>query len=128
MSAVLRTLILSYLTSYLQNRWSRIVFQIRRNTKKEATFEDFLKLVNEESTIIGDPLFSRDAVGEVLKSSPASETKPRLRTFRTTLQEGTCVKCEQRSHSLDDCKEFLARWILILKRNSSSFIDFVSRV
>ena len=94
------------LPTYLQNRWSRIVFQIRRNTKKEATFEDFLKLVNEESTIIGDPLFSRDAVGEVLKSSPASETKPRLRTFRTTLQEGICVKCKQRSHSLDDCKEF----------------------
>ena len=45
-------LLQSKLPSYLQDRWSRKAYQIRKELKREATIEDFIKRFHEETEII----------------------------------------------------------------------------
>ncbi|XP_066922156.1 uncharacterized protein [Clytia hemisphaerica] len=93
---------------YLQDRWGRKAYQIRKEKKREATITDFIKRFHEETEIISDPLFSRDAITEAYKDNNRDPPKrnPRARSFGTGTKEVVCVCCGKKNHVLEKCFKF----------------------
>ena len=46
----------------LQDKWNRKADSIKRKSKREADFGDFADLIDIESTLANDPLYSREAL------------------------------------------------------------------
>ena len=46
---------------YLQSKWNKRVFSIRKN-EKEETLSDFISLIEDETILINDPLYSHVAL------------------------------------------------------------------
>ena len=57
-------LFLSKLPGVLLDRWNRRVFNIRRNSTMEPILSDIILFIDEESTLLNNPWFSRDAVSQ----------------------------------------------------------------
>ena len=93
------------LPPYLQDRWSRKVFQIRKDFKKEASLDDFIQRITEETEIISDPLFSRDAINELSKGRDYTNQKPRSKVFGISSEE-ICMCCSKRWHDLEKCFKY----------------------
>ena len=55
-------LLLSELPGVLLDRWKRRVINMRRNSTMEPSLSDLILFIDEETTILNVPLFSRDAV------------------------------------------------------------------
>ena len=55
----------SKLPIHLQDRWTRKAYQMRKEHKREASLDDFLKRLREETEIISHPLYSREAMNEM---------------------------------------------------------------
>ena len=107
-SIELLQLLQSKLPSYLQDRWSRKAYQIRKELKREATIDDFIKRFHEETEIISDPLFSRDAITEAYKDNnrDSSKRNPRARSFGIGAKEVVCACCGKKNHVLEKCFKF----------------------
>ena len=69
-------LLQSKMPPYLQERWNRKVFQLRKQ-EKEAELGDFISFVSEETLVMSDPLFSRGAIAELSgRSQDSNKPKP----------------------------------------------------
>ena len=62
-------IIVSKLPSGLRDRWNRKVQDIRMSYDREPFLSDFFGFLNEETILINDPIFSREAVQEYVKHS-----------------------------------------------------------
>ncbi|MEL7338835.1 MAG: DUF1759 domain-containing protein [Bacteroidota bacterium] len=107
--------LLAKLPVYVIDRWNRQVLNIRRRQKREPRFADFVDFVDEESVLVSDPLFSRQAVVGLSDEKPR---KNKLRNYAisktpevesATISVGSpCPLCGL-SHDLDECTQFLAK-------------------
>ena len=90
----------------IQDKWNRTAHKIRKNKRRDASLEDFIDLLQEETDIVSDPLYSREAMsGSIVIDTP----NRRLKTFlaSTTMN---CPACSN-EHDLDDCTTFLAHTV-----------------
>ena len=61
-------LLLSKLPGVLLDKWNRRVFNMTRNSTMEPSLSDLILFIDEETTLLNDPLFSRDVTGVTKKS------------------------------------------------------------
>ena len=57
-------LVLSKLPGHTRERWNRSVMSIRRRYSREPDFADLIHFVEDESTLVNDPLFSKEALSK----------------------------------------------------------------
>lgn len=114
--------LLAKLPDWLVVRWSRTVFNWKRDKGQFPPFKEFAHFVAQESKIASDPITSLSTRGsfdeiKTTKSYSKPERKfPSSRSFHSKASENIgnatkpdemkCVLC-QRSHELDYCKGFL---------------------
>ena len=67
----------SKLPGVLTEGWNRDVSKIRRHHRREPDLEDFIMYIEEETMLMSDPLFSREALSElnIVKERPARRNK-----------------------------------------------------
>ena len=93
---------------------------VRRSFGKESCLSDFASFIHEETTLVNDPIFSKDAVLEYVQTSEKKhDKKKKYESFAT--KKGKVVKCSlcERNHDLDDCNSFLQ---FALQERSGCFI------
>eukprot|EP00794_Sanderia_malayensis_P002442 gene2442-2808_t len=108
-------ILLTKLPVYVIDRWNRQVLNIRRRQNRELRFADFVEFIDEESVLVSDPLFSRQAV-EGLSDEKGKKIKLRnYAIFKPSEDEpakisvsSPCPLCGL-SHDLDECTQFLAK-------------------
>ena len=54
------------LPGYVQDRWNKKVYSLRRNFMREPNINDLINFVDEETVLVNDALFSRGAVSQYL--------------------------------------------------------------
>eukprot|EP00794_Sanderia_malayensis_P019358 gene19358-21278_t len=111
----------SKLPGNLQERWNRKVFGLKRDELRAAEFIDFVNLIEEETRLGNDPLYSREALSEVQNSfkdrfrrEMAKDTKMSVystdysstETDRVYEPKSSCPSCEG-LHDLDKCPDYL---------------------
>ena len=96
--------------------------EIRRKEHKERTLGDFIKLIHEETMLVNNPLFSKEAVDRYTdkKSSKQDNSKKRISNFATNsksdkeekrnvqTRDPLCIACNK-DHLLDSCKIFMEK-------------------
>ena len=102
----------------LTERWNREVSKIRRHHRREPDLEDFIMYIEEETVVMNDPLFFREALLElnIVKDRPAR--KNNVKGFLTVSGEKTAADDKNNnkkpphsplcisSHDLDECRNF----------------------
>ena len=68
-------MVLSKLKLHLQDIWSRNTLQLRRKYSKEIQLIDLTNFVEDEMTLVNDPLYSRDAVSQYVEGHPDTVKK-----------------------------------------------------
>ena len=95
---------------------------VRRKEHIEGTLGDFIKLIHEETMLVNDPMFSKEAVDQYTdkKSSKQDNSKKRISTFATNLKsdkvekrnaqttDPLCIACNK-DHLLDSCNIFMEK-------------------
>ena len=97
------------LPSFLQARWNRRSYTIRKATREEAGIDIFIDFMEEEMLLVNDPNFSRNALADLKEDTPRPTTmQTTQKRFKTMLTKNsiTCPKCSN-DHDLDDCEEYL---------------------
>ena len=86
-----------------RDRWSRRVLVIRRKNKREPDMMDFIQFVNDETVIVTNSIFSKEAVEQYVEKRPNNK-KGRLSTFVTGKEEKSenCCYCDEQ-YKLDKC-------------------------
>ena len=111
-------MLISKVPGQLMDRWNRTVQAIRRKQRREPDQQDLIQFVEEETTIMNDPLFSREALHEYTKG-PEKQNQRRLRQMKSCFvkadkKKDACESSELKSslkcqfcdgnHDLDDCQ------------------------
>ena len=55
-------MLLSKLPGSVRDKWFRNILTIRRRDNKEPEMADFIQFANDETLIVTDPVFSKEAV------------------------------------------------------------------
>ena len=102
-------MLLSKLPGSARDKWSRGVLAIRRKDSREPEMADFIQFVNDETLIITDPVFSREAIEPYAEKKP-SQKKGKISKFATGNEESpdVCIYCDER-HKLEVCDKFMER-------------------
>ena len=74
-------LLLSELPGVLLDRWNRRVFNMKRNNTMEPSLSDLILFIDEETTLLNDPLFSRDAVSQYQEKKEKYDRKKKVNIF-----------------------------------------------
>ena len=61
-------ILVSKLPGSLRDRWNRKVQAVRKNSRREPCLSDFASFVHDETTLVNDPIFSKDAVLEYVQT------------------------------------------------------------
>ena len=69
-------MILSKIPGFLQDRWTRHVHKIRKNEAREPGLLDLTNFIQDEMTVVYDPLFFREAVRQY-EDKPLKPHKPK---------------------------------------------------
>ena len=110
-------MMLSKLPGKIRDKWLRAVMDVRTKEHREGTLGDFIKLIHEETMLVNDPLFSKEAVDQYAdnKSSKQDNSKKRISTFATNskadkeekrdiqTRDPLYITCNN-DHPLDSCK------------------------
>ena len=105
-------MLLSKLPGSARDKWSRKALTIRQYQRREPELSDFIKFVDNETLIVSNPLFSKDAVDEYLEKIP-NHKRNKISAFATGEQSKKgdphiCINCNG-NHKLEKCKEFMER-------------------
>ena len=78
-------MLLSKLPGKIRDKWVRAVMDVRTKEHREGNLGDFIKLIHEETMLVNDPLFSKEAVDPYTdkKVSKQDNSKKRINTFAT---------------------------------------------
>ena len=112
-------MILVKLQLHLQDRWNQNTLLLRRRDSREPTLKDLANFVEDEMTLVNDPLFSREAIYQYLEKGPIRQGhRGDRREFHTmatktdnssegsqkgnkTSSERTCPVCSEK-HDIED--------------------------
>ena len=103
----------------LTERWKREVSKIRRHHRRQPDLEDFIMYIEEETMLMSDPLFFREALLElnIMKETPARKNK--VKDFLTVSGEKAAADDKNddkkpphcplynSSHDLDECRNLI---------------------
>ena len=96
-------ILVSKLPGSLRDRWNRKVLVVRGSFGREPYLSDFASFVHEETTLVNDPIISKDAVLEYVQTPEKKHDKnKKYGSFATSFD----TLCEG-NHDLDDCNSFL---------------------
>ena len=100
-------MLVSKLPGNMRDRWSRRVLTIRRKQVREPDMKDFIHFINDETIIVSDPIFSKEAIEPYLENK-SSHRKGKVSTFITGNKEqhDVCIYCDEH-HKLADCEKFM---------------------
>ena len=101
----LRT-ILSKLPGATRDRWNRKVLHIRTKLR-EPDLNDLISFVDNENVLVNDPLYSRDALNDIVVNNPSQDSKypGKIKTYNVNHHVTTCACCGK-NHELDVCNTF----------------------
>ena len=107
---MIRTIICK-LQSNLQERWNRKAVDLRLGTGKEATFDDLMKFMEREVTLMSDPAYSRDALSECSKQIKSFSTN--VNPEAKNVDHNRTIVCRLCSapHDIEYCDTYLAQGI-----------------
>ena len=101
-------MLVSKLPNSLIDRWNRNAYHLRKKQDCEPSLSDLITFVDEETVLVNDPMFSRDAL-EVYNSEEEDKKnrkdKRRINAFATEADSDKCVYCAA-SHDIDACDDF----------------------
>ena len=106
-------MLLSKLSGSARDKWSRNVLIIHRKNKTEPDLTDFIHFVNDETLIVSDPIFSKEAV-EQYSDKKTNSRRTKVSSFATKddgkvhVEEKSpdCICCSE-DHILDRCNAFM---------------------
>ena len=112
-------MLLLKLPGFIRDKWVRVVMNVRRKRKREATLRDFIGSIKEEADLVNDPLFSKSAIDQYQEkiSTKNEHTKKRLSSYAVKSKKDekhdqqrkeTCLVCGK-GHFIDQCKEFMEK-------------------
>ena len=87
---------------------------IRRRYSREPDFADLIHFVEDEATLVNDPLFSKEALSGYVDKREVPVKRKQLKTYVIAANEDTsrlqnsCPLC-QRDHDLDKCEDFMKK-------------------
>ena len=119
--------LISKLPMSVSDRWNRRVQFTWKNQLREPDLTEFIKFVEEETELVNDPLYSREAVDQHTERKERerksfSKRDRRFKTLAIQLEEEskeksrtkdtkdvvTCVMCAK-NHDLEQCKAYLTK-------------------
>ena len=102
-------MLLSKLPGSARDNWSRKVLAIRRKVNREPEMADFIQFVNDETLIVTNPVFSKEAREQYVEEKP-SYKKVKISTFATGNEESpdVCIYCDER-HKLEVSDKFMEK-------------------
>ena len=79
-------MLLSKLSGNLRDKWVGLVMKVRRKKQREATLCDFIDFISEETMLVNNPLFSKEAIEPYTekRSNRQENTKKTISTFITS--------------------------------------------
>ena len=115
-------MLLSKFPGKIRDKWVRAVMDVRTKEHREGTLGDFIKLIHEETMLVNDSSFSKEAVDQYTdkKSSKQDNSKKRISNFATNaksdkeekrhiqIRDSLCVACNK-DHPLDSSKIFMEK-------------------
>ena len=80
------SMLLSKLPRNLKDKWVQVVKKVRRKKQREATLCNFIGFISEETMLVNDPLFSKEAIEQYngSRSSRQENTKKMISNFVTS--------------------------------------------
>ena len=78
----IRCILLSKIPGSTRDKWYRNVLAIRKRHKREPDVTDFICFVNDETLIVSDPIFSKEAVEQYSDKKPNSR-RTKFSSFST---------------------------------------------
>ena len=101
----------------LRDSWNRKVQVVRRTLQREPCLADISSFVSDETTLVNDPIFSRDAVQGYVQTPDKRYDRKHDKKYDRRNNYGNfatkggevevkCSLCEG-NHDLDDCSSFL---------------------
>ena len=97
----------------MQDRWNRKVYTIRHVEGREGKLSDLIDLVDKETVLVNDLLFSLDAVSQYTGKPDKynrTDRRQKLKTYMTeTREESESMKCPacDKNHDLEGCQVYL---------------------
>ena len=81
-------MLLSKISGKIRDKWVQAVMDVRAKEHREGTLGNFIILIREETMLVNDPLFSKEAVDQYTdtKSSKQDNSKKGINTFTTRLK------------------------------------------
>ena len=93
---MLRTMI-SKVPAHHQDKWNRKASEVRKRKHREAHFSDFVTFFEDETALLNDPAYSRDALLEV--KSKSNNTKLACN------EKAICHLCSE-AHDIEECAKY----------------------
>ena len=100
-------MLVSKLPNGLIDRWNRTAYNIRKRQECEPSLSDLIEFVDQETTLVNDPMFSREALECYSERSekPSDKRCRRVKSLAIEIKIGDCPFCSAR-HDIMECDEF----------------------
>ena len=87
---------------HLQDRWNRNRLQLRRKYSKEPQLIDLTNFVEDEMTLVNDPLYSRNAVSQYVNRAPRYSEKRERKKLNAmeTITDNSCYVSHDKSNKV----------------------------
>ena len=103
------------------DRWNRKALMLQRSQQRESSLKDFIEFFDEETVLVNDPIFLREAITAYFGTQEKSDN-PRERrsnskkygSFATHIDhhqpeaQGKCICCSHK-HDLGNCEEYMRK-------------------
>ena len=133
-------MLIAKLPGGLMNRWNRKVQAIRKKHLGEPDLQDLIKFIEEETILVNNLLFSRQALHEYTKH-PEKSTHVKARKLKNCYTKAIeknemkwqkqwqkCKFCDG-NHDLDDCHFYheitVNDWSIFLKKKKTDYVKVV---
>ena len=100
-------MLVSKLPNGLIDMWNRTAYNIRKRQKCEPSLSDLIEFVDQETTLVNDPMFSREALecDSEKAEKPNDKRYRRVKPLAIEMKLGDCSLCSAR-HDIEECDEF----------------------
>ena len=69
--------LLAKIPGNMKDIWNRLTYNLRRHQEMDAEFADLVNFVEEETILVTDPMFSRDALDSVMDNAKRPDHRSR---------------------------------------------------
>ena len=102
-------MLLSKLPRSVRDKWTRKVLTTRRMGNREPEVADFIQFVDDETLIVTDPVFSKEAAEHYVEKKP-SYKKGKILAFATRNEDNPDISIYYNErHKLESCKSFMEK-------------------